>query len=84
MHSNFVGSSEHGSTLVHNGQGDYIKKPAVPTKQITSRASKLLASTMRQLGPRLKRAEFSNRLCPTRRNCSPRERANPTPVRRME
>ena len=32
LHTYFVGSSEHGSALVHNGQGDYIKKPAVPTE----------------------------------------------------
>jgi len=32
LHTYFVGSSEHGSALVHLGQGDYIKKPAVPTE----------------------------------------------------
>lgn len=32
LHTYFVGSSEHGSALVHNGKGDYIKKPAVPTE----------------------------------------------------
>lgn len=32
LHTYFVGSSEYGSALVHNGQGNYIKKPAVPTE----------------------------------------------------
>src|SRR5260370_31727293 len=27
-----VGSSEYGSAFVHSGQGNYIKKPAVPTE----------------------------------------------------
>lgn len=32
LYTYFVGSSEYGSALVHNGQSDYIKKPAVPTE----------------------------------------------------
>ena len=32
LHSYFDGAAEHGSTLVHNGRGDYSKKQAVPTE----------------------------------------------------
>jgi hypothetical protein len=32
LHTYFVGSSEYGSALVQNGQGNYIKKAAVPTE----------------------------------------------------
>jgi len=33
FHTFFVGSGGSGSALVHNGQGNYIKKPAVPTEE---------------------------------------------------
>ncbi len=32
LHTFFVGASGGGSALVHNGRGNYIKKPAVPTE----------------------------------------------------
>jgi hypothetical protein len=54
LHTYFVGSSQHGSALVHNGTGNYIKKPITGMGNIGSHGpvspSVALGSAERWLG----------------------------------
>ncbi|MBX9681577.1 MAG: SEC-C domain-containing protein [Gemmataceae bacterium] len=45
LHTYFVGSSEHGSALVHNGEGNYIQQPATPAARPSPPASTPVGSS---------------------------------------